>query len=115
MTSNIVADAFLWFFAIVGIFTLAIDIFSFAAAHIIRRCSHYIIIPVKNRQDSIEGTVYKIIAENACSGAPPEIVIVDFGSVDDTKKISEKLADRYSFVTSTDKAGLAELIRNMTP
>lgn len=115
MTSNIISDAFLWFFAIVGIFTFIGDIFSFAQSHLTKQCRHCIIIPVKNRQDSIECSVYKLIAENSCSAAQPEIIIVDFGSVDDTKKIAEKLAERYSFVKITDTKGFADMIRQMTP
>lgn len=61
----------------------------------------FIVIKVKNQGKNIEGIVRSIIWKNLKmnqGGYIPNILIVDRGSKDDTRIISEKLSDDYSFV-----------------
>lgn len=56
-----------------------------------RQGDPYIIIGVKDRQDSIEGQIRTIMKQHPKS----EIMIIDYDSSDDTKTIIEKLKKDY--------------------
>lgn len=64
----------------------------------------FVVIKVKNQEQNIEKVVRGVIMHNlkiTCGGYVPNILIVDTGSSDNTKEISEKLCQQYSFVFYT--------------
>lgn len=64
----------------------------------------FVVIKVKNQEQNIERVVRSVILHNLkinCGGYVPNILIVDTGSSDRTKEVSEKLCSQYSFVFYT--------------
>lgn len=64
----------------------------------------FVVIKVKNQEKNIEGIVRSVIWQNlkiSRGGYVPNILIVDSGSEDDTKALSEMLCSQYSFIFYT--------------
>lgn len=118
LTSNIFADALFWFFAMVGVFSIAADVFSLISSRLSTGTQNAsLVLFVKNCQDSIEGTMRKLI--QTCShphrsSVSPTITVIDLGSDDDTPQILSHLAHDYEFISITSKEEYIEQIKSIT-
>lgn len=64
----------------------------------------FVVIKVRNQERNIEGIIRGVIWQNLKmnrGGYVPNILIVDMGSDDATKTISQKLSEQYSFIFYT--------------
>lgn len=77
----------------------------FSIQYIIKEisCKHnknsYIVIGVKDKGNEIEGIVRLMMKSHPAS----EILIIDYGSSDDTKEIVKKLCNDYSCIKMAEK------------
>ena len=72
----------------------------------------FIVIKVKNQEKNIEGIIRSLIWHNLklnSGGYVPNILIVDCGSDDETRTISEKLSDQYSFIFYTTEENFKKM------
>lgn len=75
----------------------------------------FVVIKVKNQERNIEGVVRSVIWQNlkiSKGGYIPNILIVDTGSEDNTKEISEKLCSQYSFIFYTSEEQFERMKNN---
>lgn len=116
MTGNVFLDALFWFFAIVGMVSIAEELLHFFLYTRKSEKSACVIVTVKNQQDSVEGMIRGIVWQNLHNnngGQVPQIVVVDLGSEDDTPEILNRIAANYSFVQVTDKEGYLDTIKKL--
>ena len=72
----------------------------------------FIVVKVKNQEKNIEGIIRSLIWQNlkvSKGGYVPNVLIVDCGSEDDTRFISEKLCDQYSFIFYTTEENFVKM------
>lgn len=116
MTGNIFLDALFWFFVAVGILSIVQSIVHWALGARHKKEDMYVVLTVKNQQDTVEAMIRSIVWQNLHNkngGIIPQIVVVDLGSQDETPNILKRLADDFQFIHITDKQGYMDWIRKM--
>lgn len=75
----------------------------------------FLIIPVKNSQNSVEFDtrtyIWKLLSQNG-GKVPFEIFILDLNSADSTFEISKKLSKEYEFMHAVEKNEFINIIEN---
>lgn len=75
----------------------------------------YVVITVKNCQDSIEGTIrslaWKMLSKN--NTISKELIIIDKGSQDDTLKILSRLEKEYDFIHTMTKESYINMLNEL--
>lgn len=113
---SMLLEALFWFVVLAGIFSLITDVINYFFSHITsNKNTEYIVLPVKDCQESIEMHIRSAIwrKQHKKSKNTSQIIVVDKGSSDDTKKIAEQIALDYDFVFVTDKDGYIDFLRNI--
>lgn len=117
ITSSVLADALFWFFAIVGVFSIMADVCSLISSHLsVGTQKASLVLFVRNCQDSVEGTIRKLmrICSHSPHSASPAITVIDLGSGDDTPQILAHLAHDCEFISVTSKEEYIEQVKSMT-
>ncbi|MGE4284668.1 MAG: glycosyltransferase [Clostridia bacterium] len=112
---NIIIQSLVCFFAIYGVIQLGLKIYDDLHNFDFKKDDIYIIISVKNQQDTIEGIIRSVVwksLNNTRGGSIPYILVVDMGSTDDTVKILDKLCKEYDFIHVTDSEGYSKKASN---
>ena len=76
----------------------------------------YIIITVKNQQETIEGIIRSVVwksLNNSNGGIVPNILVVDMGSTDETLNILKRLNIEYNFIEVTDSKNYAKMLEKI--
>lgn len=116
MVENIFLNALFWFLAVVGVISIVEGIVGWFLNRGNKNGDMYVVLTVKNQQETIEGLLRGIVWQNLhCEngGHVPQIVVIDLGSNDDTPNILKRIADDYKFVHITDKEGYLSWIKKM--
>ena len=116
MFGNVFIEALLYFFVCVGIIRLSADIWNFFVHKAKSPDDMYVVLTVKNQQDTVEGMIRSIVWQNLqCKngGVVPQVVVVNLDSADDTPIILERLSQTYDFIHVMDKAGYMDWIKKM--
>lgn len=76
------------------------------------------VLPVKNCEDSIEGTLRHLLNQNSAlpshkNPAFEYLVVLDIDSVDQTFEIAEKIATKHPFIYPLRKSDCLELLDKM--
>lgn len=106
----------IWILAIYGLIEIVINLINsviFVRSNI---KDMYILIAVKNQEETIEGIIRSIVFKNIYSkneGLFNNIIIADMGSTDDTLNILKRLTSEYSFLKVIDCKDSNEVIYNI--
>ena len=95
----------IWILAIYGLIEITMAIFNSITLVNNSINDMYILIAVKNQEDSIEGIIRSIIFKNIYNkneGLFNNIIIADMGSTDSTLEILKKLTEEYAFLKVVD-------------
>ena len=117
--ADILVKSIIWFLVVFAIIQILVNIYKYF--YTIKRNDNknkgiYIIVTVKNQQETVEGIIRSIVwrsLNKSYYGVVPNILIVDMGSTDDTLKILEKLHNEYEFIKVTDKEEYINIIEKM--
>ena len=113
---TILIQSLICFFAVYGIIQMGINIYNELYKIPVKKDDIYIIITVKNQQDTIEGIIRSVVwksLNNTYGGIVPNILVVDLGSTDDTMQVLNRLLTEYDFIQVTDKEGYIELLEKI--
>ncbi len=102
-----------WTLAIYGLIEIIINIFNSIALVNKNIKDMYILIAVKNQEDTIEGIIRSIVFKNIYNkneGLFNNIIIADMGSTDQTLNILKRLTKEYSFLKIIDCKDSHELL-----
>ena len=116
MTGNIFLDALFWFLVAVGLLSIFQSLWHWISGAGRKNDDMYVVLTVKNQQDTVEGMIRSIVWQNLHSqngGSVPQIVVVDLGSHDETPNILKRLAEDFKFIHITDKQGYMDWIKKM--
>lgn len=94
-----------WILAIYGLIEIVISAFKFIVFMNNNVKDMYILIAVKNQENTIEGIIRSIVFKNIYHRNESlfnNIIIADMGSTDETLNILKKLAGEYSFLRILD-------------
>ncbi|MDK2799527.1 MAG: hypothetical protein PWP27_1905 [Clostridiales bacterium] len=115
---EIIFQSLICFFAVYGVIQMGIQIYdylyNFQSNN--KKNDVYIIITVKNQQDTIEGIIRSVVwksLNNNHGGIVPNILVVDMGSTDDTLKILDKLCMEYDFIEIADKEEYIKIMEKL--
>lgn len=111
-----VLQAILWILAIYGLIEIITSIFNSITLVNTNINDMYILIAVKNQQDSIEGIIRSIVFKNIYNKRDSlfnNIIVADMGSTDDTVNILKKLSKEYSFLKVVDCKDSHEFLDNI--
>ncbi len=106
----------IWILAIYGLLEIIINLFNAVALVNNNIKDMYILIAVKNQENSIEGIVRSIVFKNIYhknENLFNNIIIADMGSTDDTLRILKKLSNEYSFLRVVDCKDSQDLLSNI--
>ena len=106
----------IWILAIYGLIEIIINIFNGITLVNNNIKDMYILIAVKNQEDTIEGIVRSIVFKNIYyknESLFNNIVIADMGSTDDTLHILRMLSKEYSFLKIVDCKESQEFMDNI--
>ena len=106
--------AFLWTFALYGLFTFIETVVNYFKFNEMDRDGTYLMIITKNSEDYIEGylrsTIFRILYGK--EEFTKKIIIVDLDSNDNTREIIEKMELDYDFVKVLDWCECKDFIEN---
>ncbi|MCG8502597.1 MAG: glycosyltransferase [Firmicutes bacterium] len=114
---NVLIQSLICFFAVYGVIQMVLYIYN--GLHNVcfdKSEDVYIIVTVKNQQDTIEGIIRSLVwksLNNKQGGIIPNILIVDMGSTDETVKILERLHGEYDFIQVTDSEGYTKILEKL--
>jgi len=104
---DVILQSVICFLAVYGLIQMGFNIYdAFMDMRHDKQKNMYIIITVKNQQDTIERIVRYLVwknLNNEYGGILPNILIVDMGSTDDTPEILSRLHREYNFIQVTDR------------
>ncbi len=103
---NIFTQSIICFLVIYGTIQMILNIYEFFSKSYLQDDNIYIIITVKNQQNTVEGIIRALVwrsLNNYYGGIIPNIFVVDMGSTDETLKILEKLRQEYNFIEVINK------------
>ena len=106
----------IWILAIYGLIQILIDIFngiSFVNNNI---RDMYVLIAVKNQEETIEGIIRSIVFKNIYNKNESlfnNIIITDMGSTDETLNILKRLTKEYTFLKVIDCKDSHETLDNI--
>ena len=107
------------FFVIYGMIQMGFNVYNaISNVNSNKQDDVYIIITVKNQQDTIEGIIRSVVwksLNNAHGGLVPKILVVDMGSTDETPQILSRLHDEYSFIQVTDSEEYVKILEKIVP
>lgn len=112
---NFIGNAFLWTLAFYGLFEIIRTIIFFFTYSSKKGDGIYLILAVKNQENSIEGflrsVLFKILygKENSIK----EIIVTDLNSVDNTKGILQKMAVDYDCVKFVSGKECIEILEEL--
>jgi cellulose synthase/poly-beta-1,6-N-acetylglucosamine synthase-like glycosyltransferase len=113
---DILIQSLVCFFAVYGAIQMGFNIYNTLTDIQYKKDDIYIIVTVKNQQDTIEGIIRSIVwrsLNNHHGGTVPNILVVDMGSTDDTLKILNKLCGEYDFIQVTDSEGYMKILQKI--
>ncbi|NLY42396.1 MAG: hypothetical protein GX066_00135 [Clostridiaceae bacterium] len=113
---EILVQSLICFFALYGVIQLGLNIYNMINDYKLEKDKVYIIITVKNQQDTIEGVIRSIVwksLNNYHGGVIPNILVVDMGSTDDTPIILDKLCLEYDFIKVTNSKEYINVLEKM--
>jgi len=116
MNKTMLLQIVIWILAIYGLIEISINIFNGIAMVNNNIKDMYILIAVKNQEDTIEGIVRSIVFKNIYYKNEDmfnNILIADMGSTDDTINILRKLSKEYSFLKIVDCKESQEFLYNI--
>ncbi|WHH61526.1 glycosyltransferase [Petroclostridium sp. X23] len=116
MMLDIFIQSLFCFFAVYGIIQMGVNIYNILHNFKLKKDDIYIIITVKNQQETIEGIIRSVVwksLNNTQSGMVPNILVVDMGSTDETVNILNKLCTEYDFIQVTDSEGYSKILQNL--
>jgi len=116
MFNNVLLISLFWFLAVIGTISIIEAIVNWVVNCGKKSGDMYVMLTVKNQQDSVEGLLRSVVWQNLHrenGGNIPQIVVIDLGSVDDTPNILRRIADDYSFVHITDREGCISWLKKM--
>lgn len=117
MMLDILMQSLICFFAIYGIIQMVMNIYTWLHnMHFKKNDDVYIIVTVKNQQETIEGIIRSIVwksLNNIHGGIVPNILVVDMGSTDETPRILDRLHLEYDFIQVTDSEGYAKMLEKI--
>ena len=99
--TNILLKTVITFFAIYGFVEILREVFSYFCHSDTNTDKFFIVIKVKDSEETLECTVRMIIwkcMSIAHGGFIPDILIVDMGSSDSTFQIAKQLCEDYAFI-----------------
>ena len=103
---NIIIQSTICFLTIYGAIQIVLNIYDFLCKNQFKDDNIYIIITVKNQQDTIEGIIRAVVwrsLNNYYGGIVPTIFVIDMGSTDETLQILDKLCKDYEFIEVINK------------
>jgi hypothetical protein len=106
----------IWILAIYGLIEITIVIFNSISIKKSEINDMYILIAVKNQENSIEGIIRSIILKNIYYKKDElfnNIIVADMGSVDSTMNILLKLSQEYEFLKVVDCKESTEPIKHL--
>ncbi|MGE5472833.1 MAG: glycosyltransferase [Ignavibacteriales bacterium] len=99
-----IIQVIIWVLALYGLIEIMIEIYK--AVFVLNNVKDmYILVAVKNQEESIEGIVRSIVFKNLYDKNEEifnNIIIADMGSTDNTVKILKKLCNEYEFLKLID-------------
>ncbi len=115
---NIFLQSVLCFFIVYGVIQMGINIYHELNNIYFKKTDDiYIIITVKNQQDTIEGIIRSIVWKSLNSkrggGNVPNILVVDMGSIDETPEILKRLCVEYDFIEVTDNTEYTKILEKL--
>ncbi len=115
---NILLQSVFCFFVVYGVIQMGINIYrELCNVYFVKNEDVYIIITVKNQQDTIEGIIRSIVWKSLNSkrggGIVPNILVVDMGSTDETPEILERLCVEYDFIEVTDNVEYTKILEKL--
>lgn len=113
--SNFILNAFLWTFALYGLFEIIKTIIYIFTYTNLKSDGIYVIIATKNQEKTIEGFIRSIVFRILYGKEDfvKEVIVADLDSNDNTLKILTNLEKEYSFLKISNWRDCKDLIDNI--